>query len=223
MEHEFWHDRWHKGETGWHRSDVHPELIAQWPKLGLPAKSRVLVPLCGATLDMAWLASQGHEVIGVELSRLAIETFLERHRVRHVVMEEPGFRTYLGGRYQLWCGDLFAMPADTLAGVTAVYDRASLIAFPPEMRQRYARFLSQRLSPGTKGLLITFVYNQSEMNGPPFSVPEDEVRRLLGAHFDIEKVETRDAIDTLMRKRGLSALAEQSYLLQRTSHGGDSA
>lgn len=220
MQHDFWIDRWHKGETGWHRGEVHPELIAHWPKLALPVKSRIFVPLCGSSLDMAWLASQGHEVIGVELSRVAIEKFLAENRVKHVVMDESGFRTYLGGRYQLWCGDIFALPAEALAGVTAIYDRASLIALPPDLRERYARFLAERLPAGTLGLLISFAYDQREMNGPPFSVPPDEVSRLLGAAFDITPIATADALDATMRKRGLTALSESSYLLHRKSSSG---
>ena len=102
MERDFWLERWEKGETGWHRDDVHPRLVEHWPALALPTKSRVLVPLCGASLDMGWLARQGHEVIGVELAQRALEAFLAHHRVRHIVMDEPAFRTFLGGRYQLW-------------------------------------------------------------------------------------------------------------------------
>lgn len=215
MDPKFWIERWDKGETGWHRNDVHPELIAHWPKLGLPEKSRILVPLCGATPDMAWLASQGHEVIGIELSRLAIETFLKRNRVYHVAMDQDGFRTYLGGRFQFWCGDIFTMPPEATAGITAVYDRASLVALPPEARARYARFLAERLEPDTKGLLISLAYDQTQMNGPPFSVPISEVEQLLATDFDITPVSQADALDDGMRKRGLTALEERSYLLAR--------
>ena len=215
MDPKFWLERWEKGETGWHRDEVHPELIAHWPSLGLPPKSRVLVPLCGATPDMRWLADQGHEVIGIELSRFAIETFLKRNRVYHVEMDQDGFRTYLGGRYQFWCGDIFAMPEEATAGVTALYDRASLVALPPEARQRYARFLTERLVPETKGLLISLDYDQNQMNGPPFSVPESNVRALLVGDFDIERVSGADALDDGMKKRGLSALRETTYRLTR--------
>ena len=217
MQPNFWLERWNKGETGWHRDDAHPELIAQWPALGLPERSRVLVPLCGASLDMAWLAQHGHEVIGVELSQKALEEFLARHRVRHIVMNESGFHTYLGGRYQLWCGDFFALPAEVFASADAVYDRASLIALPPELRKRYATTLSNRLKPGTKVLLITVNYDAREMDGPPFTVSDDEVRALYQDHFDITEIKKVDVLANIegLQQRGLTALCETTYLLTR--------
>lgn len=220
MDQKFWLERWEKGETGWHRDEVHPELIARWPQLALPAKSRVFVPLCGASPDMAWLASQGHEVVGVELSRLAIEKFLARHRVKHIVMEEHGFRTYLGGRYQIWQGDLFALPDEALAGIDALYDRASLVALPADIRERYAHLLASRLAAGTPGLLISLAYDQREMNGPPFSVSAGAIDGLLAGDFDITTLSRNDVLDEGMRKRGLSALEESTYLLTRKAAGG---
>ncbi|MGD9668459.1 MAG: thiopurine S-methyltransferase [Hyphomicrobiaceae bacterium] len=217
MERNFWLERWEKGETGWHRDDVHPELIEHWSTLDLPQRSRVLVPLCGASLDMAWLASQGHEVIGVELSQSALEQFLARHRVRHIVMDENGFRTYLGGRYQLWCGDFFALPAEVFASADAVYDRASLIALPPDMRKRYAATLGDRLTPGSRILLIALDYDANEMNGPPFPVPDDEIRALFDDRFDIIEIKAVDVLkgNAGLRQRGLTELTETTYVLTR--------
>lgn len=215
MDNKFWTERWEKGETGWHRDEVHPGLVAHWPSLGLAPKTRVLVPLCGATPDMQWLAEQGHEVIGVELSKLAIERFLARHRVKHIVMEEHGFRVYLGGRFNIWCGDMFALPSEVMRSVDAIYDRASLVALPPDLRGRYARMLGEHIAPATRGLLISLDYDQGQMNGPPFSVPMSDVHHLLGGSFDIETLGATDALDDGMRKRGLDALRETTYRLTR--------
>ena len=217
MDNQFWLDRWVEGDIGFHREEVHPELVAHWPKLGLPPRSRVLVPLCGATPDMAWIAAQNNEVIGVELSPIAVERFLMDHRVRHITMDEMGFRTYLGGRYQLWCGDFFALPKEVFSGIDAVYDRASLVAFPDDLRPRYAAFLARQLNPGTHVLLVSLAYNSSEMNGPPFSVPQDEIEKLFSADFEITVLGTNDVItgNAGLAKRGISALNETTYLLKR--------
>lgn len=217
MEQEFWLERWEKGETGWHRDDVHPELISNIDKLALQPRSRILVPLCGASHDMAWFAKQGHEVIGVELSRRALEDFLMRNRVRHIVTEDYGLRCYMGGRFQLLCGDFFTVPGEVFDSIDAVYDRASLIALPPEMRQRYARLMADRLKPGTPTLLLTLRYDQSEMKGPPFSVTDSEVRELYAADFDISEVSTKDVLkgNDGLRQRGLTSLHETVYLITR--------
>lgn len=217
MDPDFWLERWEKGETGWHRDDVHPALIANFQSLALPPRSRILVPLCGAAHDMAWIAAQGHEVIGVELSRKGLEAFLAHNKVRHVVTEDYGFRCYMGGRYQLLCGDFFAVPDEIFASIDAVYDRASLIALPPAMRQRYARFMGERLKTGTPTLLISLTYDQQQMQGPPFSVPEREVASLYSDSFHIRELSTREVLlsNDGLRQRGLTSLFENVYLLTR--------
>lgn len=217
MDPKFWLERWEKGETGWHRDDVHPQLVAQFDKLALKPKSRILVPLCGAAHDMAHIAKQGHEVIGVELSRTAIERFLATYRVRHIETEDYGFRCYMGGRYQMLCGDFFRLPAEVFESIDAVYDRASLIALPPEMRERYARFMADNLKPGTRTLLLSLAYDQSQMQGPPFSVPETEVKAHYASDFDITELSTQDVLadNAGLRQRGLTSLLENVYVLTR--------
>ena len=81
MNPEFWRQRWREGRIGFHRTEVMPLLERHWPTLGLAGDSRVLVPLCGKSLDMAWLAAKGHSVLGVDVSELAIEQFLSEHRL----------------------------------------------------------------------------------------------------------------------------------------------
>ena len=68
-----WIERWREGRTGWHEVDGSALLRRHWPRL--VRGSRVLVPLCGKSVDMLWLASQGLEVTGVELSEIAARAF----------------------------------------------------------------------------------------------------------------------------------------------------
>ncbi|MGD9784429.1 MAG: thiopurine S-methyltransferase [Hyphomicrobiaceae bacterium] len=218
MDQEFWHRRWRKGEIGFHRDSVHPKLVTFWSRLTIPSNARVFVPLCGKSLDMIWLAEQGHSIIGVELSEQAIGEFFASTRYDTIAYERrDGFSIHRAGPYELWCGDIFGLPADVLESIGAVYDRASLVAFPSDMRPRYARFMHDRIPSGTPTLLISLAFDQNEMAGPPFAVPEGEIGTLYGDAFDIEIVEREDSLagDPGLAKRGLTHLVETVSLLTR--------
>jgi thiopurine S-methyltransferase len=152
---------------------------------------------------MIWLGAQGHAVVGIELSREAVQAFAAEH----------------GGieRVDLRCGDLFALEAAQLGPIQGVFDRGALVALPPAMRQRYAAQLTALSPPGTRTLLVTMEYDQSKMKGPPHSVPEAEVHALYGAQHDIELLQRDTQIDDgpKFAQRGLESIAEAYYLLTR--------
>ena len=75
MEPTFWQQRWQTNQIGFHEATPHPLLLRHWPRLTLAPGSRVFVPLCGKSLDLLWLRTQGHEVIGVELSAIGVDAF----------------------------------------------------------------------------------------------------------------------------------------------------
>ncbi|CAM3882993.1 thiopurine S-methyltransferase [Castellaniella denitrificans] len=208
MDTDFWLQRWELGQTGFHQSRVMPLLQKHWPGLGLPAGSRVLVPLAGKTLDVAWLAAQGHDVLAVELSPIAVGQFFEEHALRPEIRPTPQGTLYRAGSIEFLCGDIFGLGAETLAGCAACYDRAALIALPPELRTRYARHVYGQLPIGCRALLLTLDYPQSEMDGPPFSVPESEIRALYGDRWRIERLETRDVLaqEPKFAERGVSRM-----------------
>lgn len=208
MEPEFWLERWRRGKTGFHQTRVTPLLAKYWPRLGLPAACRVLVPLCGKTIDMVWLAEQGHQVLGVELSPLAIEQFFDEHQLTPETHESPEGVHYRNGRIEVICGDIFGLRADTLAGCAGVYDRAALVALPPAMRQQYADVVYGGLPHGYRGLLLTLDYNQQQMDGPPFAVNEAEVRRLFHTGIVVQCIDNRDILDKepKFKEKGLDRL-----------------
>ena len=138
MDSAFWHQRWQEGRTGFHQDRPTPLLLQHWPSLGLAPGSQVFVPLAGKSLDLAWLAAQGHRVLGVELSPLAVTQFFDGQGLVPEVHGSRHGRHYRAGDIELICGDAFALDADVLAGCAAVYDRAALIALPPPLRQRSA-------------------------------------------------------------------------------------
>lgn len=175
MQAEFWLQRWREGRTGFHHERPMPLLLEHWPSLALSKGSRVLVPLCGKTLDMPWLAAQGHRVLGVELSPLAVAQFFAEHGLVPERYASPMGVRHVAGDIEIIQGDVFGLDDATLAGCDAVYDRAAVIALPAPMRERYAHEVYARLPTGCRGLMITLEYPQAEMEGPPFSVDAAEV------------------------------------------------
>ncbi|AGZ34196.1 thiopurine S-methyltransferase [Pseudomonas sp. SWI6] len=214
MDAAFWHRKWADNQIGFHQAQVNPYLQRYWPALGLAPGSRVLVPLCGKSLDLAWLAGQGHRVLGVELSRRAVEDFFREQGLSAEVSQQGVFELWQAGAVQVLCGDVFALQAEDVVDCVGLYDRAALIALPPEMRERYMAMLSNILPSGGRGLLVTLDYDQAKLEGPPFSVGDEEVRR----GFCAWKVEALEAVEVIeespkFRQAGIASLLERAYRL----------
>lgn len=180
----FWHERWESDQLGFHQEAVNGLLVELWPRLGLAADATVFVPLCGKSRDMHWLRERGHEVIGVELSPIAVRDFFSETGIEAGSTPHGALERFEGGGYRLFCGDLFELGAAELAEVRGVYDRASLIALPPAMRRDYATHLRRILPARCSILLITLDYDPTRMDGPPHSVPVVEVEALFGGSGD---------------------------------------
>ncbi|GAB4345995.1 MAG: thiopurine S-methyltransferase [Gammaproteobacteria bacterium] len=217
MEEDFWHRRWAKNEIGFHQQQINLHLKELWPLLEVESESPVFVPLCGKSRDMLWLAGQGHPVLGIEISEIAVRDFFREAALTPVIEESPPFTRYRSGKIELLRGDFFALTAERLESVPAVYDRASLIAFPPDMRQRYVAHLKEVLAPATRTLLVTLEYDQAQMTGPPFSVTESEVLALYADFMQIERLRSLDVLEENPRfiQRGLTALTEKVFKLVR--------
>ena len=215
MKKDYWLERWEREETGFHQNEINPYLRQYWQELRLAYGSEVFVPLCGKSRDMLWLREQGHAVLGVEFSAMAIQAFFkENGYIPHHVTGEK-FDRYEAEGIRIPCGDFFDLGKEDLAKTSAVYDRASVVALPPEMRERYARHLLSILPPATQILLVTFDYPQPEMEGPPFAVSPGEVEALYQRHADIRLLKQMDILaqEPRFQKRGLSRLQESIFLL----------
>ncbi len=217
MEHNFWEERWQRGEIGFHQPHIHAQLQQFWPSLGLPKGSAVFVPLSGKTRDMAWLSEQGHKVIGAELSEVAVRDFFKELGLTPSVRASTPFQIFEAGAFKIYQGDFFALPPEALHGVAACYDRAAMIALPPDMRPQYAEKLTAVLPPEAVILAISIEYPEGQIAGPPFCVTRDEVRTLYGQRFDIDILEVRDGLASSdnLKKRGVTRLEEIAYLLKR--------
>ena len=217
MQPDFWHERWRTGQIGFHQKSLDRNLARHWADLRLAKGSRVFVPLCGKSLDMLWLRDQGHVVVGVELSVIALEAFCMENGVpaRRRLMGE--FEIYEAPALELYRGDFFALTPALVGDVAAVYDRAALISWTPELRAPYVEHLAALLRAGTQMLLVTLEYPQPQMRGPPFSVMREEVERLYSPFFRIRETAREDilAVDARIPTRGVTELFEISYHMVR--------
>jgi len=217
MHQDFWLERWQTGQIGFHQSTVHPFLARWWPTLGVPATARVYVPLCGKSLDMMWLAGRGHAIVGSELSPIAIRDFFASQGLQPVQSEQQGFIRHSAGRYTILEGDALALTPDQTGPIDAVYDRAALVALPPDMRAAYAASLARLTPPGAQALLVAFEYPQEMKGGPPFSVAAAEIRELFATAFMVREVERLDILaeSPKFAEIGIPALHETAVVLRR--------
>ncbi|HEV7122346.1 MAG TPA: thiopurine S-methyltransferase [Rhodanobacter sp.] len=211
----YWSERWREGRTGWHSDQPSQLLLKHWQALAMQARAHVLVPLCGKSPDLLWLAAQRYLVTGVELSPLAVEQFFAENHLTESMRDEADGRHWTAESIEIINGDIFDLRADAFADFTAVYDRAALVALPPRMRERYVSEVYGKLPSGCHGLLITMDYPPLEMDGPPFSVDDDEVHRLFDPAWDIDLLERQAVLSSQspFSERGVTKLHMSAYKL----------
>lgn len=185
MQADFWHKKWQDNEIGFHMSEANPMLVAYFHALNVKPGQRVFIPLCGKTLDIAWLLGQGFAVVGAELSRLAIDELFKQLGVTPLITEYEELLHYQAPNLDVFVGDIFYVSEGLLGAVDAIYDRAALVALPVDMRARYAKHLMS-ISVNAKQLLITFDYDQNLLPGPPFCVNEAEVQQHYASQYQIQ-------------------------------------
>jgi thiopurine S-methyltransferase len=216
MDPQFWLEQWEANRIGFHLQNANPLLARYWPLPGTQEGGTVLVPLCGKSVDLAYVRHRGCSVIGVELSPLAIQQFFAEHGLEPTRREVGGLPAFEAEGICLVQGDFFALRREDLPAIDAVYDRAALIAMPPERQPAYAGQLVALAGEAAPILLITFDYDPAEMNGPPFATPPEQVRRLFGDRYLVEALESGDALPDFggLKERGLTALTETAWALQ---------
>lgn len=200
--HKAWLERWQNDNIGWHEADGNQNLQRYWQATG----KRVLVPLCGKSPDLLWLEAQGNEVVGVELSDIAVQAFfndneLEYERHDGQVIEYRATRRKL----RLLCGDYFSF---TETGFDAHYDRGALIALPPDVRGQYAAHTSERLTADATQFVITVEYDQRVCAGPPYSVEAAEVQGYWPRLTRVAAASDIDNAPPKFRDAGLRAMQE---------------
>ena len=187
----FWQNRWQSQKIGWHREIYNDLLLKHWPEINASGNSSVLVPLCGKSLDMLWLAKQGHSVVGLEMVQQAVETFFHENKLEYDSVEIGNHKKYSNHQFTIYQGDIFDLEPGTIQA-DYWYDRAAMVAINPSTRADYVDQIHKQTKQGAVGLLITFAYPQEQMQGPPFALHDDEVRSLFSDGFELECLEKID-------------------------------
>lgn len=211
MEPKFWHDRWAKNEIGFHKSEANPLLMQYFHELALTKGSRIFVPLCGKTLDIPWLLSNGYRVAGAELSAVAIEQLFTQLGVTPTITRNGRIDHYQGDNIDICVGDIFDVTRTILGPVDAIYDRAALVALPEHMRSRYTAHIT-KITDHAPQLLVCYEYDQQAAEGPPFSINHEEVRRHYGHRYQVRLLTSADVPGGL---KGKCAATEHVWLLRK--------
>ena len=212
MDKSFWLQKWRTKNTAFHQKATNPLLAEHFEALSLAEGSRVFVPLCGKTLDMVWLLSQGYRVVGVELVEAAVEQFFEEIEVGPTLSSNGEMRRFSAENVELFSGDFFDLSRERLGPVDVVYDRAALVALPSELRIRYATHL-KAITDRAPQLLLTYRYDQSQLEGPPFSISAEEVDRHYGDVYDVGR---RASVEVAGGLKGICPAKEEVWLLRRS-------
>ncbi len=213
MDPHFWHDKWAQKQIGFHQAEIHRLLVAEWHRVAQGDLAGVFVPLCGKSHDMGWLSEQGHPVVGVELSPVAVAEFFAEATLTPERTQVGALERSEAGGIALFAGDFFALRPSDVAPCRLIYDRAAMVALPPAMRRDYVAHLRRLFPHGARILLVSFDYAQSEMDGPPFAVTEAELRGVYGTVHELSRQDVL-AENPSMRQRGVTRLFEVAYLIE---------
>ncbi len=210
MDANFWQQRWGKNDIAFHNSEANPLLVEHFQELSLIKGCRVFLPLCGKTLDIAWLLSNGYRVAGAELSKIAVNQLFTELGMDPKISEMDNLYHYSAKNIDIFVGDIFNLSGNMLGSVDAIYDRAALVALPEQMRDRYTAHLT-KITDKAPQLLICYEYDQNLMDGPPFSISNEEVRQHYQDNYDLTLIVSTNVSGGL---KGKCAAKENVWLLR---------
>ena len=213
MDSSYWHQKWATNNIAFHKREANPTLVNYFSKLSLDNDSRVFVPLCGKTLDIAWLLSNGYRVAGAELVETAIKQLFTELGVEPTISAIGSVKHYSADNIDIFVGNIFDVSSDILGPIDAVYDRAALVALSEEMRHRYTTHLTD-ITDKAPQLLVTYEYDQALMAGPPFSISRQEINQHYQNSYGLSLLCSTDVPGRL---KGKCEATENVWLLQNNA------
>lgn len=216
MSNRLWKAKWERNDIAFHQDSVNPLLQRFLSRLSLSAGDRIVVPLCGKSLDMSWIGRMGFRVIGIELSDIAIQAYFEALRVVPNRQRHGRFVRWWHEGAEIWCGDIFDLTAKDLGEVKALYDCAALTALPADVRERYIDHFAEKLPQKTEILLIaTETPDEGRCNS--VLTIDSEVKALYGARYRIKLLHGQNSIkrDPEHPDEPEMPMEEKVYLMKR--------
>ena len=206
---EQWELRWKEGRIGFHLPEVNTYLMRHSEEFFKQKVKKIFVPLCGKSIDLSWLAARSKKVVGVEGVRKPVAEFFAENNVNYSIQNIDGFELFSSDSIDIYFGDFFALNKLKIGQFNVIYDRASIVAIEEDLRRKYVDHLMNFLTEDGIILLITLEYDQNQMQGPPYSVPFSEVKKLFSSRGKLKLLETCDILDNRLRKKGLSRALER--------------
>ncbi|MFT6159001.1 MAG: thiopurine S-methyltransferase [Myxococcota bacterium] len=211
MEPEFWQAKWDAGQIGFHSNAVHTDLHDHGEDWLAGGPHQILVPLCGKSVDLAWLAEKGHQVIGLELAKNAVVALFADAGLTPTWSTVPGGERAQSGNLTVYSGNLFDISPSTIGPITRVWDRAAFIALHPDQRAAYVAHLRACMAPQAKLMMNVLHYDPSVMDGPPWSVDDP----IVGKYYpEATRLGSRDALDDRWKSRGHKRVEAVTWLAQ---------
>lgn len=189
-----WLEMWRENHTqGFHQAAVNPLLMQFWHLQKLKKKSRILVPLCGKSLDMLWLAKQGFSVVGVEISPVAVKAFFRENHLKVKKQRHGNFTCWRSEAITIWCGDFFSLHKDQLGHIDSVFDRAALTALPELVREQYVAQLRCMIDVEA-GVFLMTVEDIAKNSELAITHIDNEIVSLYKEYFEIKLVHVQEIV-----------------------------
>lgn len=154
-----WESRYQAGDMPWDKGSAAPPLLELLEKRGTEmwGDGPILVPGCGLGYDVRTLAELGLEVMGVDISRSAVEAAEDFPVVGKEAYEVGDFLD------PAWCGD---------HRYSAIWEHTCYCAIDPSRRADYAESAARCLGNGgvLAGVFFLTPHDPGEEeDGPPFA------------------------------------------------------
>lgn len=206
----FWHQKWEKNDIAFHQNEANPLLVKYFGEFSLVEGCRIFIPLCGKTRDIAWLLTNGYRITGAELSKVAIVQLFAELGVEPNISSVGKLEHYSATNIDIFVGDIFDLSGNLLGLVDAIYDRAALVALPKAMRNLYTAHL-MKITDKAPQLLICYEYDQGMIDGPPFSISNEEVNQHYTDSYELTLIASTNVSGGL---KGKCAAIENVWLLK---------